>query len=168
MHNAAERVDAPKCHEETRKAVQANIFGWISSQDGEGQPMQMMWLTGPAGAGKTAIIGSVSDALERTGQLAASFYFASYMNAVDVTSKRRFVTTLAYQLQQHPSLKKRISKGMLATIREDPAIFKKSSKEQMEKLILQPLQQGQAKHGSLATSADAQQGGPMARMETRS
>lgn len=152
MHSADERADAPKCHEETRKAVLASIFSWISSGRDEDQPKQVLWLTGPARAGKTAIMGSVSDQLEETGQLAASFYFASYMNSVEVRSKRQFVTTLAYQLQRHPQLKQ-ISKAILSTIRKDPAVLRMSLKEQMDKLILRPLQQYHDQHGSLALAS---------------
>ena len=30
IHNSADQVDAPKCHEETRKAVQEDIFSWMT------------------------------------------------------------------------------------------------------------------------------------------
>ncbi|KAJ3508396.1 hypothetical protein NMY22_g16631 [Coprinellus aureogranulatus] len=67
MHNSAARYDAPKCHPETRKAVKENIFGWISDRDEGGGPQQLLWLTGPAGAGKTAIMGTIADELEQRG-----------------------------------------------------------------------------------------------------
>ncbi|KAJ3518346.1 hypothetical protein NMY22_g13727 [Coprinellus aureogranulatus] len=91
MHNSEDRVDAPKCHPETRKAVQENIFGWISRGKPAGQCNEILWLTGPAGAGKTAIMGTVADMLEESGQLAASFYFSSYSSSTERKSKRSFL-----------------------------------------------------------------------------
>ena len=142
MHNSAARVDAPKCHPETRKAVQENIFSWMSNgvastafQGAEG----ILWLTGPAGTGKTAIMGTMSDKLEEEGRLAASFYFSSFNGTPETMSKRRFVATLAYQLAVHPALQGRLSSPVLSAVRQNPAIFDMSLKRQLEVLILQPL-----------------------------
>ncbi|TEB20194.1 hypothetical protein FA13DRAFT_1645330 [Coprinellus micaceus] len=66
--NSDERCDAPKCHPETRTAVQEDIISWITTQ-------RIMWLSGPAGAGKTAIAGSVAETCEDMGLLAGSFFF---------------------------------------------------------------------------------------------
>ncbi|KAJ3531322.1 hypothetical protein NMY22_g8200 [Coprinellus aureogranulatus] len=139
MHNSKDRVDAPKCHPETRKAVQQNIFGWID----DGEPGQLLWLTGPAGAGKTAIMGSVCDKLKETEQLAATFYFTAYTGGLERKSKDGVVTTLAYQLRAHPDLRDRMTEGMLSTIRQDPAIFRMDLKAQMEGLVLQHLRSTQ-------------------------
>ncbi|KAJ3550838.1 hypothetical protein NMY22_g197 [Coprinellus aureogranulatus] len=139
MHGSAERCDAPKCHPETRKAVQENIFSWISHGEEEEQPSQLLWLTGPAGTGKTAVMGTISDILEEQGRLAASFYFASYTGSIVRRSKIGFVTTLAYQLQQHHTLKAQLSEHVISAIQEDPAIFTRSLERQMEALILNPL-----------------------------
>ncbi|KAJ3531324.1 hypothetical protein NMY22_g8202 [Coprinellus aureogranulatus] len=147
MHNSDDRAEAPKCHKETRKAVQEDIFSWIASDTDDAEP-QLLWLTGPAGGGKTAIMGSVSDALEENGQLAASFYFASYTNSVERMSKRHFVTTLAYQLQAHRAVKARIAESMMSAIRQHPAILKMNLKEQMEKLILLPLRESKTSEAS--------------------
>ncbi|KAJ3550830.1 hypothetical protein NMY22_g201 [Coprinellus aureogranulatus] len=139
MNNSDDRADAPKCHPKTRKAVQQNIFSWMYHREREGEPRQLLWLTGPAGAGKTAIMGTISDKLEERGELAASFYFASYTGSAETSSKRGFVTTLAYQLQGHTALKDRLSKHILFAVQEDPAVFRRSLRRQMEVLILAPL-----------------------------
>jgi hypothetical protein len=88
-------------------------------------------------------MGTVCDKLG--DRVAASFYFAAYAGSIERKSKRSFVTTLAYQLQRHPHLKERLSATMLSTIREDPAVFEMSLREQMETLILRPLRDSQAK-----------------------
>jgi hypothetical protein len=147
MHNSADRFDAPKCHEETRKAVQEDIFSWTSC----GDPGEVLWLTGPVGTGKSAIMGTLSDKFKKAGQLAATFFFSSYAGTAERMSKRGFVTTLAYQLQRHPDFKERISTKMMSAIREDPAIFKMSLQEQMEVLILQPLRESKGRE--LSTSS---------------
>ncbi|KAF6756433.1 hypothetical protein DFP72DRAFT_1066784 [Ephemerocybe angulata] len=54
-HNSDERCDAPKCHPETRIAVQDEIISWITAGDVDEKPKKILWLTGPAGSGKTAI-----------------------------------------------------------------------------------------------------------------
>ncbi|KAJ3547241.1 hypothetical protein NMY22_g1728 [Coprinellus aureogranulatus] len=57
-HNSAERSQwyTPKCHEGTRKAVQDDMLSWIA----HGKE-KVLWLTGPAGTGKSAIAGSIAD-----------------------------------------------------------------------------------------------------------
>ncbi|KAJ3536976.1 hypothetical protein NMY22_g5799 [Coprinellus aureogranulatus] len=152
MHNSEDRAEAPKCHPKTRKAVQENIFSWISHREEKDEPQQLLWLTGPAGTGKTAIMGTISDKLDEQGQLAASFYFASYTGSIERKSKRGFVTTLAYQLHQHPALKDKMSKHMLSAIQGDPAIFKRSLKAQMEALILHPLRHISIRHNFVSGS----------------
>lgn len=142
MHNSADRVDAPKCHKETRKAVQEDIFSWISDCDSDevSRPgQQILWLTGPAGAGKSAIMGTIADTLKANGQLAATFFFSSYSNSRERRSKQRIVTTLAYQLHQHADLKHRLSGLILAAIQDDPAVFEMSLQEQLTRLIIEPL-----------------------------
>lgn len=145
MHNSGERVDAPKCHKETRIAVQDDIFSCLAQSK---RSEELVWLTGPTGAGKTAIMGTVCDRLKEDERLAAAFYFSSHKGSVSRKSKRYFVTTLAYQLQRHPVLKKRISSSMMFSIQQDPAIFEMSLEEQAQVLILQPLRDSHVPHES--------------------
>ncbi|KAJ3526732.1 hypothetical protein NMY22_g10051 [Coprinellus aureogranulatus] len=71
MHNSEDRAEAPKCHPRTRKAVQENIFSWLSHREKEDEPQQLLWLTGPAGTGKTAIMGTISDKLDEQEEVKA-------------------------------------------------------------------------------------------------
>jgi hypothetical protein len=135
MHNSEDRVDAPKCHEETRDAVQGDIFGWID----HGSADEVLWLTGPAGSGKSAIMGTISDKLRERKQLAAAYYFSSFSGSLERKSKRGFVTTLAYQLYQCEELDDRVAPAILSAIQKDPAVFRMSLNEQMERLVLRPL-----------------------------
>jgi hypothetical protein len=45
LHNSAERFDAPKCHPETRVAVQDEVFSWICDGDRDDEPKGIMWVT---------------------------------------------------------------------------------------------------------------------------
>lgn len=95
-HDSAERgTDAPKCHPETREAVQGEMLTHI-----EHGKTKVVWLSGPAGAGKTAIMGSIADRCYARGWLACSFFFSASSMRIERCSKRYFIPTLAYHLLQ--------------------------------------------------------------------
>jgi hypothetical protein len=100
--------------------------------------MQLLWLSGPAGSGKTAIAGSVAESCNIGDILAASFFFSSYAPSPQRCSKRYLVPTLVYQLLQHDGLEI-MEEHVARAIQRDPAIFGKRLKEQFESLILKPL-----------------------------
>ncbi|KAJ3506203.1 hypothetical protein NMY22_g17329 [Coprinellus aureogranulatus] len=140
IHDSSERCDAPRCHAQTRKAVQEEIVSWITHGDRDDEPCKVMWLTGPAGAGKTAIAGSIAEICEHQSLLAATFFFSSFSASVNRRYKRCVIPTIALQLTflaGHGPLGDRI----MAAVSHDPAIFDKRLQSQMEALILQPLRQ---------------------------
>ncbi|KAJ3538051.1 hypothetical protein NMY22_g5326 [Coprinellus aureogranulatus] len=139
-HNSAERgPDAPKCAEETRKAVQADILSWIGYGSNDIPPSNILWLSGPAGCGKTAIMGSVADACHERGWLAGSFFLSSFvLSSPDRRSKNCIIPTLAYHLIQHstiPGLKEEV----LDAVNTNLLVFNSSVQEQLRVLIIQPL-----------------------------
>ncbi|KAJ3520070.1 hypothetical protein NMY22_g12913 [Coprinellus aureogranulatus] len=136
LHNSDERCDAPKCHAETRVAVQQEIASWIK----HGGPRNVMWMSGPAGTGKTAIAGSVAETCKEMGLLVASFFFSSFSRSRDRRSKRFLIATLVYQLLQHDSMEN-LGKRILAAIEKHPAIFQTRLKDQLEELVLEPLRE---------------------------
>ncbi|KAJ2924496.1 hypothetical protein H1R20_g12604, partial [Candolleomyces eurysporus] len=139
IHDSAERCDAPKCHPETRVAVQDDLYSWIVDDDGEvEQPKKIKWVTGPAGTGKTAVMGSLSERCKVGGFLAATFFFASWSASVGRRRKTAFVITIAHQLARyHPALREEISKAIEA----NSDIFDKNLCTQMELLVLGPLRE---------------------------
>ncbi|KAJ2917529.1 hypothetical protein MD484_g2863, partial [Candolleomyces efflorescens] len=141
IHDSKERCDAPKCHLDTRVAVQDDLYSWIVDEDvgGEsGPPKKIKWVTGPAGTGKTAVMGSLSERCKAGGVLAATFFFASWSTSVGRRRKAFVVTTIAHQLARyHPDLRVKIAKA----IEMDSDIFDKGLQTQMEALILGPLQE---------------------------
>ncbi|KAJ2927077.1 hypothetical protein H1R20_g10006, partial [Candolleomyces eurysporus] len=138
MHDSAERCDAPKCHPETRVAVQDEVTSWILHGDGDGQPKKILWMTGPAGTGKTAIAGSIADTCHTKGILACGFFFSSFAGPANRRSKRCLVATLAYQLVQHGALRD-VGERILSCVERNPAIFERQLEVQLDQLLLQPL-----------------------------
>ncbi|KAJ2919708.1 hypothetical protein MD484_g732, partial [Candolleomyces efflorescens] len=133
MHDSDERCDAPKCQAETRVAVQSDLFSWITEGDA---PQKIRWVTGPAGTGKTAVMGSLAETCEKEGMLVASFFFASWSTSTLRHRKTAFIPTIAHQIVQHsPALKDALE----SVIEENPVVFNKTLKVQMEMLILEPL-----------------------------
>ena len=143
VHNSADRHDAPKCHEDTRKAVQEEIHSWIRHGDDDVEPMKILHLTGPAGAGKTAIAGSIADTCDEEGVLAGSFFFASFLASETRRSKRCLVATLVYYLisqldDDHP-----LRRAVLSAIQRDRSIFRKRLKDQFRLLLVKPFNDNQ-------------------------
>ncbi|KAJ3518567.1 hypothetical protein NMY22_g13608 [Coprinellus aureogranulatus] len=149
MHNSDERCDAPKCHPETRVAVQREIFSWITNGDQDDLPKQVLWMSGPAGAGKTAIAGSVAELCKEEGLLAATFFFSSFSGSRERSSKRRLISTIAYQFLQHDGLKD-VAVHILSSIQKNPVIFQLCLADQLGQLILTPLREAVA-HGADVT-----------------
>ncbi|KAJ2927023.1 hypothetical protein H1R20_g10044, partial [Candolleomyces eurysporus] len=142
IHDSAERCDAPKCHPETRTAVQDDLYSSIVDGDGETErPMKIKWVTGPAGSGKTAIMGSLAERCQTGAVLTATFFFASWSASTARRRKTAFVTTIAHQLAQHRGdLENAISNA----IEKNPGVFEKNLLVQMETLVLAPLREVQA------------------------
>ncbi|TEB24120.1 hypothetical protein FA13DRAFT_1818111 [Coprinellus micaceus] len=138
VHDSSERCDAPACHEETRVAIRDDIVGWIRHGDENGEPKKIMWLSGPAGAGKTAIAGSVAETCKQEGILAASFFFSSFSPSADRRSKRGFIATLAYHISQNEALHQ-FKEHLHTAVERHPDIFYRNLKEQTERLLLGPF-----------------------------
>ncbi|TEB20244.1 hypothetical protein FA13DRAFT_1801189 [Coprinellus micaceus] len=138
-HDASERSGAPTCAPETRVVVQQEIMTWMRRGDGEPESKYMMWLSGPAGAGKTAIAGSIAEICRNERLLAGSFFFSSFSGSTARHSKRGFVATLAHQLSQHDSLH-RFKEHLILAIERFADVFHKNLKEQAEQLLIGPFQ----------------------------
>ena len=95
----------------------------------------VLWLRGPAGAGKTAIAQTFCEMIEKEGYLAGSFFFSRTVHGRN-TAQYLFAT-IAYQLAiARPEIGERIEKAVAS----DPSITTKSIEIQLQKLIIEPLQ----------------------------
>ncbi|KAJ7870175.1 hypothetical protein B0H14DRAFT_3576033 [Mycena olivaceomarginata] len=84
LHNSEQRFPPPLCHPDTRTAVQNTIQCW--AVDTDYQAPNVMWLYGPAGAGKSAVAQSMAENWGAENKLAASFFFARWRVGVEADS----------------------------------------------------------------------------------
>ena len=131
FHNSEERYDPPKCHPHTRRAVLEKIMDCVKD---ENKVELMLWLYGPAGAGKSAIAQTIAELLEEAGLLAAAFFFSR--NAAGRDDKTPLVATLVYQIVKSiPEIRAHV----LEAVELDPALFSCSIQAQIQALIIKPL-----------------------------
>ena len=132
FHNSDERYDPPKCHPHTRRAVLKTILDWVKDDK---KVSLILWLYGPAGAGKSAIAQTIAELLEKEGLLAAAFFFSR--NALSGRNdKTPLVATLVYQLIiSIPEIRAHV----LEALDRDPAVFSRSIEAQIEALVIKPL-----------------------------
>lgn len=93
----------------------------------------MLWLNGPAGAGKSAIAQTIAEICGENGELAASFFFSRTTPGRN-TDKHLFAT-IAFQLALSiPDIKEAVN----LAVQENPSILDRSLETQMKKLIIEP------------------------------
>ena len=102
----------------TRGVVLADIMKRVES---EAQDDFMMWLFGPAGAGKSAFAKKIAELSAGRGLFIGTLFFSRTSSTRN--TKDRLITTLAYQ----------------RALNQDPAIFKKNIETQIDTLLIQPL-----------------------------
>ncbi|KAF8325492.1 hypothetical protein F5887DRAFT_1072634 [Amanita rubescens] len=131
LHDSLARFPPPRCHPQTREKVLKTITDWVKNPHAH---ERIMWLNGPAGAGKSAIAQTISGHYSGE-QLAASFFFLR--NSSDRGAATRLFTTLAWQLAQNiPELLSYIE----SAIKTEPLFYTKSLDIHFERLIIQPFQ----------------------------
>lgn len=133
LHNAFNSFDSERCHPNTREMVLNELFQFIQ-QDPKTRKNWIMWLSGPAGSGKTTIARTLAYLCVEKGLNQASFFF--YRLDDTRNGIKPLVATLAYQIAcRFPLLKDSIT----AEIEGKPHIFDLSVEEQFQCLVIQPL-----------------------------
>ncbi|KAF9067162.1 hypothetical protein BDP27DRAFT_1423183 [Rhodocollybia butyracea] len=131
LHDSVESFPQPRCHPETRMKMLEDLQKW--SQETDPASSCILWLFGPAGAGKSAIMRTLSHQLQSTGRLGGCFFFKRG-HQTRGNAKVLFVT-IAYQLAiSVPWLKVPISQ----VVEADPSILARSIETQLQKLISEP------------------------------
>lgn len=128
--DSSERDPPPSCHPGTRGEIQRELATWF---DDAQRRWNMIWLTGPAGTGKSAVAQTFAESCAVKGRLGAAFFF-SRPNERDKPST--VIPTLAYQLAVHfPEYR------LLLTdrIAYDPTILQKTPRAQLMRLIIKPF-----------------------------
>ncbi|KAJ7864220.1 hypothetical protein B0H14DRAFT_2736470 [Mycena olivaceomarginata] len=131
LHDSADNFSLPTCLAEARtETILDTLLKWAMEENASGI---IRWLTGPAGAGRSAIMQSLSQKLLDLGRLGGSFFFKRG-HPTRGNAKALF-TTLAYQL----ALNNRILKPLVSqSVEDDPAVVKKQMAVQLRKLISEP------------------------------
>ncbi|KAJ2925562.1 hypothetical protein H1R20_g11534, partial [Candolleomyces eurysporus] len=144
LHDSGARYDAPMCDEDTRVEVTSEIMDWIKDRNA---PQRLLCMTGAAGAGKSALQQTITERCEELGILASAFFFSNSDFTRNTIST--VVPTIAFQVGScNPDLRHYIG----AAVANDPVIFKKSLRTQLNTLIVRPLQQLRKRAGlDLAT-----------------
>ena len=94
FHNSKEHFNPPKCHPNTCLAILTKIMKWIKWE--EDLNMFIMWVYGPARAGKSVIVQTISEMYENEMILLASFFFSR--NDPFCSNFNPLIATIAYQI----------------------------------------------------------------------
>lgn len=133
-HNSGHDFDAPKCHPGTRIAVIQAIMDWIAGVNDHPRKKDIAWVTGAAGAGKSAMGQNVCERCAQEGTLLASFFFGT--NDWTRNHSRSLVATIVYQVcRVIPPVRDAIT----TIIDNDPLILTRSLREQFATLLIIPL-----------------------------
>ncbi|KAF5326734.1 hypothetical protein D9619_003948 [Psilocybe cf. subviscida] len=145
LHNALDSFESGRCHPNTREMVLNELFQFIQD-DPKTRKNWILWLSGPAGSGKTTIARTLAYLCDDKGVNQASFFFCR----MDLTRNgiKPLVATLAYQIACRFSS---VRDMIVAEIERRPHIFDLSVEEQFRNLITTPLINGGWKQDLAAT-----------------
>ncbi|KDR84223.1 hypothetical protein GALMADRAFT_702712 [Galerina marginata CBS 339.88] len=130
LHNSGEVSDQPKCHPGTRVAILEHLVAWAGAL---AYAYPIIWLHGPAGAGKSAILRTIAQMFD-PDLLVASFFF--FRTAAGRNNADHFIATIAYQLALSiPATRSYIEKA----VENNPLIFSLSLWHQARALIVSPI-----------------------------
>ncbi|KAF5328191.1 hypothetical protein D9619_013382 [Psilocybe cf. subviscida] len=134
FHNSGERYNPPRCHPDTRVAVMDGLERW-RQRLGADALLPILWLTGAAGAGKSAIAQSWAESCHERGFLLAGFFFGRSDPLRNVATY--LVATVVYQI--YALVPAGAQARILSAIEKDPLIFKRSIVTQLVVLLVEPL-----------------------------
>ncbi|TFK18753.1 hypothetical protein FA15DRAFT_675059 [Coprinopsis marcescibilis] len=135
IHDASARFDAPRCSEGTREAVQDDIMNWaIPLLKVALDPRFLLWISGAAGTGKSAIQQTISENTDKNRTLLATFFFSH--QSLERDNPDKLIPTLAYQIAVKISA---VRAHIVAAVINDVSIFTKSPEKQMKALIVDPV-----------------------------
>lgn len=127
--DSSARDPPPRCYPGTRIAIIEKIRHWIDDRE---RLYHLLWLNGPAGVGKSAIVQTLAEELSSTPKLGATVFFSSLNNC---NRPSRVLPTIAYQLAVRiPAYKEYLEKKMI----DDPRLLEKSVGHQFHSLIVWP------------------------------
>jgi hypothetical protein len=129
-HDSSARSPPPRCHPGTRIKINEHIVTWFYDKE---KNELLIWVYGPAGVGKSAIMQTLADKLAETKHLGASA-FVSRPNGRNIS--RQLFITIAYQLAVHIE---EYCTFITEKLSRDPALVTKGMEEQFKTFIVEPF-----------------------------
>ncbi|KAF9060947.1 hypothetical protein BDP27DRAFT_1338871 [Rhodocollybia butyracea] len=149
-YNAEARFPPPLCHPGTREAILGDLKSWANSSDPNDT---IIWLYGPAGAGKSAIAQTFAEACARNGTLVGSFFF--WRTDASRNNPQMLFTTIAYQMAMSiPELRPKINTMVINDFLVPTSVIE----NQFNALILQPMLKARLLRELKLTTAQLRQG----------
>lgn len=130
--NSGGRAEQVGCHPGAWEEIIGRIERWRDARDSQASPI--FWLSGPAGAGKTAIVQTIGERCKAQEVPQANYFFFRADSLRSNASS--LVPTLLHQIiLLYPSLRDFVA-GILSV---NPLIFDSLLDEQLVQLIVTPL-----------------------------
>ena len=105
---------------------------WIKDNN---RQTRILWMYGPAGAGKSAIEQTIAELCYQMNLLAASFFFSRSVNSRN--NKTFLITTIVDQLiESIPEIREHVG----IALHNNPSLLTRSLEAQMDGLVVKPLE----------------------------
>ncbi|KAF9446046.1 hypothetical protein P691DRAFT_804792 [Macrolepiota fuliginosa MF-IS2] len=125
------RFPLSRCHRGTRRYFRNRVTAWLINSHRE---EHILWITGPAGVGKSTVAQSIAEHCHQTGRLGAALFFSRAGQSDDVAE--RVIPTLACQLAlRFPDYKALLAAALV----DNPGVTEKDLHAQFLELIARPL-----------------------------
>lgn len=144
-YNSLARAPAPCCYQGTRLQLFEDIRTWLG---GPNSKQKLLWIYGPAGVGKSAILQTLADFLEKESLLGATLFFPwpysqelhspSALNSSIPDVSSAIWLTIAYRLATKLPLYR---KYLIERLQNDPKLVESTMKHQFDVLIKEPFGQ---------------------------
>ncbi|KXN89775.1 hypothetical protein AN958_05315 [Leucoagaricus sp. SymC.cos] len=132
--DSSARKPPPRCYLGTRVEIMSDVNEWLHQPNAE---KKLLWLCGPAGVGKSAIMQSIAEEYADTQCLGATLFFSKVSGRDEPWA---VWPTVAFQL----AVKEKTYRAYLhSEMNANPRLLKEGLREQFRKLIVEPFGQKQ-------------------------
>ncbi|KXN85275.1 hypothetical protein AN958_11539 [Leucoagaricus sp. SymC.cos] len=128
-YDSSERDPPPKCHPGTRRKIIERIQSWFRNPF---RTRRLLWLVGPAGVGKSAIMQTLAEIEAQRSMISTLFLSATQRR----TDPAKVIVTIAYRIAvRYPPYHKFFRTALAA----DPKLIEKSIKTQFSAFFVLPF-----------------------------
>ncbi|KAF9450804.1 hypothetical protein P691DRAFT_797668 [Macrolepiota fuliginosa MF-IS2] len=130
--DSSARDPPPRCHPGTRAEIITDAQEWLRVLDAD---KRILWLCGPVGVGKSAIVQSLAELQADSGErrIGATLFFSRTFQRNDPS---RVWTTISFQLAEKEP---RYLAYVQEQLHSNPKLLEKGMREQFRKLIAEPF-----------------------------